>query len=72
MKVGGDFLFNASHMQSFNDLLFIAGGVGINPLYSIIQEINESLRDGVLEDRVNVQLLYSSSTFDELIFRVSY
>jgi ferredoxin-NADP reductase len=56
--------------ENSKELLFIAGGVGINPLYSIIQEIYESLQDGQLDNNVKVKLLYSASSLDELIFKV--
>ena len=70
LKVGGDFFYDPMSENS-EELLFIAGGVGINPLYSIIQEINESLQDGQLRKDVKVKFLYSASSLDELIFKVS-
>ena len=71
LKVGGDFFYDSTSENS-KELLFIAGGVGINPLYSILQEINGSLQDGQLNKDVKVELLYSASSLDELIFKVGY
>ena len=68
LKVGGDFFYDITSKNS-KELLFIAGGVGVNPLYSMIQEIYESLRDGQLDNNLKVKLLYSASTLDELIFK---
>ncbi|CAB4008620.1 Oxidoreductase NAD-binding domain-containing 1, partial [Paramuricea clavata] len=68
LKVGGDFFYDSTSENS-KELLFIAGGVGINPLYSILQEINGSLKDGQLNKDVKVELLYSASSLDELIFK---
>lgn len=36
IKVGGDFYYEATPPK-LSDLLLIAGGIGINPLYSILQ-----------------------------------
>ena len=69
LKVGGDFFYDITSQNS-KEMLFIAGGVGINPLYSMIQEIYESLQDGQLDNNVKVNLLYSASSLDELIFKV--
>lgn len=69
LKVGGDFFYDPISEAS-KELLFIAGGVGINPLYSMIQEIIESLVNGLLCEDVKLTLLYTASTFDELIFKV--
>ena len=69
LKVGGDFFFDPLSEHS-SKILMVAGGVGINPLYSIIQEIYESLQSGQLSNDVNVKLLYSASCADELLFKV--
>lgn len=69
LKAGGDFFYDRISEES-EELLFIAGGVGINPLYSMIQEMIESLGYGQLCKDVKLILLYTASTFDELIFKV--
>lgn len=51
-------------------VLLIAGGVGINPIASIIQYIEHSTNAGLSHAESRVRLLYSAKTEDELIFKV--
>ena len=56
------------------DILLIAGGVGINPLYSIINHLADLCTKGDNPDMFHdtrVVLLYSARTEDELIFMVN-
>lgn len=70
LKVGGDFFYDPLTKKA-KELLLVAGGVGINPLHSIIQELFESLEERRLAvDDIKVSLLYSASSLDELIFKV--
>ncbi|CAH1789140.1 unnamed protein product [Owenia fusiformis] len=64
VRVGGDFHFDPLSSPS-TDLLLIAGGVGINPLYSIFLHCSEQ----AASTGARVNLLYSASTSDELVFK---
>lgn len=44
MRVGGEFFFDPSPSEPSVDLLLVAGGVGINPLYSIMLHTADLLR----------------------------
>lgn len=69
IRVGGDFYFDPALHQD-NDLLLIAGGVGINPLYSIINEVADLKKGGNPNVFTgNVSLLYSARNLEELIFK---
>ena len=73
MRVGGDFVYDPtpssqSHDQS-HDLLLIGGGVGINPLFSMLLH---HMRLVERKERVGrVKLLYSARSAAELLFKVS-
>ena len=76
LRVGGDFFYDPA-TQGDQDLLLIAGGVGINPLYSIINNVIDINVKGDHSDdptsnlsRQRVMLLYSAKTVEELIFKV--
>ena len=69
--MGGDFHYDITPQQSHN-LLLIAGGVGINPLMSVLYTVSAletSGNTGQTESRV--VLLYSAKSQEELIFKVS-
>lgn len=61
-KFGGEICFNETDCSS-RPLLLLAGGIGINPLFSIMQRAVEL-------NKQPVTLLYSSKTSEELIFKV--
>ncbi len=70
LKVGGDCIWDPESMKHKNTLL-IAGGIGINPIFSILQDIEDSRRVSCDQNGYGkTMLLYSSSTEDELIFKV--
>lgn len=74
LRVGGDFFYDdANHGEL--DLLLIAGGVGINPLLSIINHVTCLHNKGGDPDRASkttrVMLLYSARNIEELIFKKS-
>ena len=50
-------------------MLLIGGGVGINPLYSILQHSAELLSAAAGPAPAQVSLLYSAARAEELIFR---
>lgn len=58
-------------------MLLIGGGVGINPLVSILMEYVDLLNIANLQIENNIKpgkvhLLYSGRTAEELVFKVSY
>lgn len=75
MRVGGDFYFDPSPSDPAVDLLLIAGGVGINPLYSILSHTADLLQlnrasGGRGHNIGSVHLRYSAKTTEELLFKV--
>ncbi|XP_049606972.1 oxidoreductase NAD-binding domain-containing protein 1 [Syngnathus scovelli] len=74
MRVGGDFYFDPSPSDPAVDLLLVAGGVGINPLYSILSHSADLLQlsrasGGRGRNIGSVHLSYSAKTTDELLFK---
>ncbi|KAG7245084.1 hypothetical protein INR49_023650 [Caranx melampygus] len=76
MRVGGDFFFDPLPSDPSVDLLLVAGGVGINPLYSILlhavdlQHLNRS-SGGQDYNIGTAHLCYSAKNSQELLFKVS-
>ena len=80
-RIGGEFHYPNTTTDGFpcgdgmgngHDLLLVAGGVGINPIASIFFHTHQLEQQKIHQDRDNicrVNLLYSSRTKDELIFR---
>ncbi|XP_077600263.1 oxidoreductase NAD-binding domain-containing protein 1 isoform X2 [Stigmatopora nigra] len=74
MRVGGDFYFDPSPSDPATDLLLVAGGVGINPLYSILShsadllQLNRASGGGGCNIG-SVHLCYSAKTTQELLFK---
>jgi Flavodoxin reductases (ferredoxin-NADPH reductases) family 1 len=74
LKVGGDIYYDTRDEDKSTNLLLIAGGVGINPLFSIFQNNFEFLGVNIVADRSTIgktMLLYSAPSKDELVFKVS-
>ncbi|XP_008329689.1 oxidoreductase NAD-binding domain-containing protein 1 [Cynoglossus semilaevis] len=76
MRVGGDFFFDPSPSDPPVDLLLVAGGVGINPLYSILLHTADLLRlqqtsSGQDSNVSSVHLCYSAKNSQELLFKSS-
>ena len=72
VRVSGDFHYDPEPGRPAPDLLLVGGGVGINPLHSIMSHVAD-LNRGPAGERTSpgrVQLLYSAQTQDELLFRV--
>ena len=68
VRVGGQFVYSTAPKDS-KALLFIAGGVGINPLYGMLRQLHSDLRkreQGTQGSKAI--LLYSASKADELLF----
>ncbi len=74
IRIGGDFYYSPDESNGVEDLLLIGGGVGINPLFSILSHHARLLHISplsVLGKRGSVRLLYSSKTENELLFKVT-
>ena len=74
IRVGGDFRYSPPVEEGLKDLLLIGGGVGINPLFSMLLHhiwLLSAHPDHTHQaKRGRVRLLYSSKTKDELLFKV--
>ncbi|XP_023286863.1 oxidoreductase NAD-binding domain-containing protein 1 [Seriola lalandi dorsalis] len=76
MRVGGDFFFDPSPSDPSVDLLLVAGGVGINPLYSILLHAVDLLHlnqsSGGRDYNIgSTHLCYSAKNSHELLFKSS-
>ncbi|XP_072910519.1 oxidoreductase NAD-binding domain-containing protein 1 isoform X2 [Hemitrygon akajei] len=73
LRVGGDFFFDPQPSDAPVDLLLVAGGVGINPLYSILLHIADLHRFQEMEHCKykpgSVQLYFSAKNTEELLFK---
>ena len=72
IRVGGDYYYDPPLNESVSDLLFIAGGIGINPILSMMEHhiFLQAQRSQSIKNPI-CQLLYSAQTSDDLIFYVS-
>lgn len=68
-RFGGDFFYDATQMNQPHSLLLIAGGVGINPLYSIFQHVAHAENVKSDSQMTDTSLLFSAATTEELLFR---
>ena len=72
IRVGGDYYYDPSPTGPVRDLLFIAGGIGINPILSMMEHhIFLQTQRSQSDIKPICQLLYSASTSDNLVFQVS-
>ncbi|RVE66867.1 hypothetical protein OJAV_G00111830 [Oryzias javanicus] len=76
VRVGGDFFFDPSPSDPPVDLLLVAGGVGINPLYSILLHAKDLLHlnqasGGGGGNIGSAHLCYSAKNTQELLFKSS-
>ena len=72
IRVGGDFHYEPPSNSQAPDIIFIAGGVGINPLLSIMLQL-KSLHQTQESQKVlpkNIALLYSARTKEDILFQV--
>ena len=76
IRVGGDFFYAPPTPNSAANLLLIAGGVGINPLVSMLRHhiwlLSKATPSEDCRGNGAVRLLYSAKNEKELIFKVSY
>ena len=75
VRVGGDFVYDPAHLDESHDstlksrdLLLIAGGLGINPLFSMLLHHSRLVEKGQLSGRVCLH--HSARTMDDLLFKV--
>lgn len=71
LRVGGDFFFDPAPSGPALDLLLLAGGVGINPLYSILLHTTDLLREGRGYSIRTTHICYSAKNTQELLFKNS-
>ncbi|KAL1286785.1 OXNAD1 [Ovibos moschatus] len=73
VRVGGEFFFDPQPADASRNLVLIAGGVGINPLLSILRHAADLLRERASRGRGyemgTVRLLYSAKDTSELLFK---
>ncbi|MEE6466005.1 hypothetical protein FKM82_006790 [Ascaphus truei] len=73
LRVGGEFFFDPQPSDSPVDLVLIAGGVGINPLFSILLHVADLHKSQELMDRGfrmgSVKLYYCAKNTSELLFK---
>ncbi|KAJ7991529.1 hypothetical protein DPEC_G00284820 [Dallia pectoralis] len=69
MRVGGDFFYDPLPSDPLVDLLLVAGGVGINPLYSILTHAADLLRQNSPNNIGSTHLCYSAKNTQELLFK---
>jgi len=67
-RFGGDFYYPSNGLDDDHSLLLVAGGVGINPLYSIWLQAAHLARTEAGTSPTSVSLLYSAATTGELLF----
>ncbi|XP_036123395.1 oxidoreductase NAD-binding domain-containing protein 1 [Molossus molossus] len=73
VRVGGEFFFDPQPAAAAGNLVLIAGGVGINPLLSILRHSADLLRERADTGRGwetgTITLLYSAKNTSELLFK---
>ncbi|RGB22050.1 hypothetical protein C1646_82285 [Rhizophagus diaphanus] len=71
VRVGGEFVWDSlkEKQEQTEHVIFIAGGVGINPLISMLESIcQDKLLDKKKSFVEKIRLFYSVRTFSELLF----
>lgn len=73
LRVGGEFFFDPQPTDAPRNLVLIAGGVGINPLLSILRHSADLHRDQANKrssyETGTVKLFYSAKNTSELLFK---
>lgn len=72
IRVGGDFYYDPPSNSPIPDLVFIAGGVGINPLLSIMLQLKTLFQMKGNDDNLpkRITLLQCAKQKEELLFQV--
>ena len=71
MQAGGDFFLELTDTSTQPDhVMLIGGGVGINPLLSMMLHIRHRQMENKHTCTPKVTLIYSAKTSDELLFKV--
>ena len=65
LRVGGSFVLQKRHDAA----LFVAGGVGVNPLYSMLRALSADADDAARTPPRRAALLYTAPTHEELLFK---
>merc|ERR1712062_462770 len=68
LRVGGNFFHPTPGLSFPHSILLVAGGVGINPLFSIMQQCKSLADQQAPGSPKAVTLLYSAKKREELIF----
>lgn len=68
-RFGGDFFYPPEKLLGDHSILLLAGGVGINPLYSIWLQARHLRQTNDENQPSKVSLLYSAATKDAFIFK---
>ncbi|CAK7311856.1 Oxidoreductase NAD-binding domain-containing protein 1 [Vulpes lagopus] len=73
VRVGGEFFFDPQPADASRNLVLIAGGVGINPLLSILRHAADLHRERANKGRGyevgTIKLFYSAKNTSELLFK---
>ncbi|XP_047624750.1 oxidoreductase NAD-binding domain-containing protein 1 isoform X1 [Phacochoerus africanus] len=73
VRVGGEFFFDPQPADASRNLVLIAGGVGINPLLSILRHVADLHREWVNKGSGykvgTIKLFYSAKNTSELLFK---
>lgn len=73
LRVGGEFYFDPQPTDASRNLVLIAGGVGVNPLLSILRHVADLHRERVDKgsgyEPGQIRLLYSAKDTSELLFK---
>ncbi len=74
IRVGGDFYYDPPSNSQIPDLVFIAGGVGINPLLSIMLQLKTlfQMKSNEVNLPKRITLLQCAKQKEELLFQVKY
>lgn len=71
IRVGGDFFFDTDDQSmTGKNILLIGGGVGINPLVSIITQLQDYRKSNGKSNSLKSCLMFSAKTKAELLFMV--
>lgn len=73
IRAGGDFFYDPPLTEKMPNLTLIAGGVGINPLLSILLHLSTKLAAGSNVENFpeHMTLLYSAKSKEEILFQVN-